>query len=178
MGRRSWKSNIANSILENQLIESVWIFGILSAPIIFSPIVSLIIFFIWNSEIKLTKNRQSKHTQLTQISWKWSPSKYCSTLEILFVHYIYDFENFFLIVFLSFLHAHSILPKPKNPKLYRDVLFWFYTLFFYNAMFNKKITQSYALTLIRIKSYTLLEICFLIFLISIKASKRHNIGHR
>ena len=25
--------------------------------------------------------------QLTQIYWKWSPSNYCSTLEIIFVHY-------------------------------------------------------------------------------------------
>jgi hypothetical protein len=33
--------------------------------------------------------------QLTRIYWKWSPSKYCSTLEIIFVHYNYEFKNFF-----------------------------------------------------------------------------------
>ena len=48
------------------------------------------------SFILLRKGEKRKdNTQLTWICGKWFPSNYCSTLEIIFVHYNYDFENFF-----------------------------------------------------------------------------------
>ena len=45
--------------------------------------------------IKHKHKHKHEWTQLTRIYWKWSPSKYCSTLEIIFVHYNKDFEIFF-----------------------------------------------------------------------------------
>ena len=53
-------------------------------------------------------------TQLTWIDPNWFPSKYCSTLEIIFVHYNQDFENFFqeLCFFITMYALQDFFHRP------------------------------------------------------------------